>query len=58
MMYTESCNYILDSFHANVSTEEYYEYSNTYRSRNRDFMSWDDYDKRDNFEEEYSERRY
>ena len=57
-MYTESCNYILDSFHANVSTEEYYEYSNTYRSRNRDFMSWDDYDKRDNFEEEYSERRY
>lgn len=58
-MYTPATNFIPDFFHNEVSCEEYYEFSRSYRyNKDSDFLSWEDYDKRDNFEEEYSERRY
>ena len=56
-MLTPFENYNLDAFLTNVTCEEYYEYSNSYRARDRELISWDDYDKRDNFIETFSERR-
>lgn len=56
-MLTPFENYNYDAFLTNVTCEEYYEFSNSYRTRDRELRSWQDYDMRDNFIEDYSERR-
>ena len=45
-MYTPATNFIPDFFHNEVSCEEYYEFSRSYRyNKDSDFLSWEDYDK-------------
>lgn len=56
-MLTPFENYNKDAFRESVSPEEYYELAGTY-SYHKSFRTWEDYDKRDNFYEEYSEREY
>lgn len=56
-MLTPFENYNREAFRESTTPEEYYEFSGTYSYR-ESFRSWEDYDKRDNFIEEYSEREY